>query len=159
MKAEAHAKAVIQHHRALVRDDFHVEQLEGEWKAYWPHPELSRAASGRNGEELAHALEASGVSGRAVFTEIYSRITFNKDALRSWLRERFPRPCAACGLYAAAQYTSDRRAIALVLGDIELEEKMGEIARRQTAAILKRDGAPLWLELERMRERLDHGSR
>jgi hypothetical protein len=61
----------------------------------------------------------------------------------------------SCGIYAAAQYASDRRAIALVLGDIELEEKMGDIVRRQTTAILKREGAPVWFELERMRDRLD----
>lgn len=76
------------------------------------------------------------------------KVTTEREALRAWLHDDFPSADLRGGIFALATNIGDRRDAARVLGDAELEAKWAPVARALHAAVLRRDGAPMWIALE-----------
>jgi hypothetical protein len=84
-----------------------------------------------------------------VLARVLPGITRNEGALQAWLKDRFPPPCVRCGLWAVAANVADRREAARLLHAGEIEARAAETARRLIKLVMRRDGEPQWIMLER----------
>lgn len=153
--AEAHSRVVLAHHLDLVRDGRIAPHGGG---VHWWH-DLDLFAVAEDGAVLADALAARKTLARPVLAELLPRVRSHPEALRAWASGRLPPPCATCGLFTLAEHVGDRREVARLVGDKDLEARWTAVAKRLVDLILRRDGAPEVFELERVYERITKGMR
>ncbi len=108
---------------------------------------LAAATSGKGGD-VVKALREARSTGRGALPRIVPKITTEREALVAWLYDDFPPADLRNGILALATNIGDRREAARVLGDTALEEKWAPVARALHAAVLRRDGGPMWIAVE-----------
>ena len=137
----------IENHRMLVRDG----RADPYAKRHMPGDiHLFGVASDGDGAELAKELDKSGIPTPTVFAELLPRIRFRKEALHGWAASRLPDLCLTCGIFTLAQEVGDRREIARLLGERDLEARFSVIAHALVEVILKRPDPREILALERL---------
>ena len=75
-------------------------------------------------------------------------VSRGQDALRAWVRERYPQPCWTCGITELAAHVGDRRLAARALGERELDEKLAPAARALLAAKLDPQVSAILMHIE-----------
>jgi hypothetical protein len=134
----------IESYRRLMRPDAKYEKTIDHWNA----PILRMRETG-DGKELVLALTKEHSTGRRVLARVLPGITKDRRAVDVWLEELFPQPCVRCGIWAVAANVADRREAARLLGNQDVEERSAKILARLAPLLLRRDGAPQWMVLER----------
>ncbi len=152
-RAEAHSRAVIEHHLVLKRRPESDPRFgDPSWGTLWfPNVDVLAAAQrGGSAADAVRVLEETHTTARPVFGALLARVRGDRSALERWAKTKLPAPCATCGVDTVAESVSDRLAIARALGDRIATASLQAVADRYVTALLERDGAPERLELARL---------
>jgi hypothetical protein len=147
--APSYYGATVENHWTLIRDgraDPYARRLmPGDIR-------LFGVASDGDGAALAKALDEQGIPTPTVFAEILPRIRARKEALHAWAVSRLPDLCLTCGIFTLAAQVGDRREIARLLGEQELEARFATLAHALVEILLQQPDPRELLAFERLHD-------
>jgi hypothetical protein len=113
---------------------------------------LFGVASDGDGAALAKALDEQGIPTPTVFAELLVRIRARKEALHAWAVSRLPDLCLTCGIFTLVAQVGDRREIAWLLGEQDVEARFAVLAHALVEILLQQPDLRELLAFERLHD-------
>jgi hypothetical protein len=131
---EVHAAHVYTQLQTMLRPGAAWEEPAED--GHWPeHSALFAAAGSGDAANVVKLLTEQRSTGRDTLARILPRISRNRAALDTWLKDAYPAPCVTCGATDFFGHLSDRREVTRLLGHTQESDALRPAAARFTDAL------------------------
>ena len=131
--AEAHARAILEEHVALVSGAKRIPDAEHSPSDFSPiDMDFFRSIEAETPQRTLQKMRDLGYSEPARLAELFGggRAPQTREALARWVREGFVAPAPQSGIFELFEATFRRREAARLVGDKKLEAELLEITRK-----------------------------